>query len=114
MGDFHENIKQWVLLDNELIEIRAKSKEMRERKNNLTENLYNHAEQNNLDTSTIQISDSILKFQQIKQTSPLTFKLLCECLNDCLGDDDKVNNIIKYIKSKREEKVSYVIKRTFT
>jgi len=113
MSDFHENIKQWVLLDNQLVEMRNKSKEMRERKNNLTDNLYNHAEQNNLETATIQISDGILKFQQLKQTSPLTFRFLEECLNDCLGDEEKVKNIIKYVKSKRCEKISYIIKRTY-
>jgi hypothetical protein len=113
MGDFHENIKQWVLLDNQLTEIRNKSREMREKKNILTNRLYNHAEQNNLETATIQISDGILKFQQSKQTSPLTFRFLEECLNDCLGDEDKVKNIIKYVKSKREEKISYIVKRTY-
>ena len=113
MNDFHENIKEWVLLDNELTAVRNKSREMRERKNNLTNNLYTHAEKNNLDTATIQISDGILKFQQFKQTSPLTFKFLEECLNDCLGDEEKVKSIIKYIKSKREAKISYIIKRTY-
>ena len=68
MSDFNENIKKWVLLDNELSIMRNKSREMRERKNNLTNNLYTYAEQNNLDTATIQISDGILKFQQLKQT----------------------------------------------
>jgi len=113
MSEFHENIKQWVLLDNELTDMRNKSKEMRERKNNLTNSLYNYAEQNNLDTATIQISDGILKFQQIKQTSPPTFKFIEECLNDCLDNEEKVKNIIKYIKSKREEKISYVVKRSY-
>jgi hypothetical protein len=113
MSDFNENIKKWVLLDNELSIMRNKSREMRERKNNLTNNLYTYAEQNNLDTATIQISDGILKFQQLKQTSPLTFRFLEECLNDCLGDEERVKSILKYIKSKREEKISYIVKRTY-
>tara|TARA_B110001450_G_C17383854_1_gene384825 strand:+ start:114 stop:458 length:345 start_codon:yes stop_codon:yes gene_type:complete len=113
MSEFRENIKQWVLLDNDLTAMRNKSREMREEKNNLTDCLYAHAEQNNLDTATIQISDGILKFQQFKQKSPLTFRFLEECLNDCLGDDEQVKSIIKYIKTKREEKISYIVKRTY-
>jgi hypothetical protein len=112
MDEFHENIKKWVLLDNDLTAIRNKSKEMRTRKTNLTNNLYTHAELNNLDTATIQISDGTLKFQQTKQMSPLTFRYLEECLNNCL-DEDKVKQIITYIKAKREEKISYSIKRTY-
>jgi len=113
MNDFHENIKQWVLLDNDLTSIRNKTREMRERKKNLTCSLYTHAEQNNLDTATIQISDGILKFQQFKQKSPLTFRFIEECLNDCLGNEEQIKGIIKYIKSKREEKISYIVKRTY-
>tara|TARA_B100000795_G_scaffold64530_1_gene43617 strand:+ start:8 stop:352 length:345 start_codon:yes stop_codon:yes gene_type:complete len=112
MNDFHENIKRWVLLDNDLTEIRNKSKEIRNEKQELTTNLYTHAENNNLDTAIIEISDGILKFQQMKQKLPLSFKFLEDCLNDCL-DEEKVKHIIKYIKEKREEKISYIIKRIY-
>lgn len=114
MTDFHENIKKWVRLDNELTVLRKKTKEFRDVKNDLTHNLYTYAEKNDLDNATIEISNGTLKFQQLKQTSPLTFKLLEECLSDCIGDEEKVKHIIKYVKEKRQDKTSYIIKRSYT
>lgn len=113
MSEFHENIKKWVIIDNQLSSLRLKSKELRDNRNELTNNLYTYAEQNNLDNATIEISNGNLKFQQQKQTSPLTFKFLEDCLNNCLSNEEQVKNIIKYIKNKREEKISYIIKRTY-
>jgi hypothetical protein len=113
MSEFHENIKKWVLIDNQISSLRSKSKELRENKCKLTNDLYTYAEQHNLDNATIEISNGNLKFQQQKQTSPLTFKFLEDCLNNCLNSEEQVKQIIKYVKNKREDKFTYIIKRTY-
>ena len=44
---------------------------------------------------------------------PLTFKLIKEALDECIGNEEHVKAIIKVIKNKRETKYSYDIKRTY-
>tara|TARA_B100000900_G_C20480524_1_gene675235 strand:- start:719 stop:1072 length:354 start_codon:yes stop_codon:yes gene_type:complete len=111
--NFQQNIISWVKLDNKITTLRNEMRELRSEKNALTEEIYTIAEQNNYDRSTIEISDGKLRFQQVKQTNPLTFKFLEKCLHECLDNEETVTSIIKYIKSKRESKYSYEIRRTY-
>lgn len=112
MSDFFQNkIKDWVTCDNHLNKLKQQSKILRDKKNNLNNEIMNYVHENNLDDSIIEISDGTLKFQKTNYSSPLTFKFLETCLNDCISNEDQVKKIIKYIKQKREIKVSYDIKR---
>ena len=61
----------------------------------------------------IQISDGLLKFQNNKVTSPLTFKFLKQCLSECIENEEKVEQLINYIKEKREVKYVPDIKRLY-
>ena len=111
--DLSEYIKEWVNYDNQIKLHSNKMKELRVRKNQLTESIFDYAEQNNLQNAVIEISDGKLKFQNIKQTSPLNFRFLEQCLNECIGNEQHVKDIIKYIKQKRETKYSNEIKRSY-
>jgi len=64
--------------------------------------------------STIQISDGKLKFVQLKETQPLTFKYLETCLKEIIKNEEQVNKIVDYIKNKREVKYVADIKRFYT
>lgn len=112
--ELSETIQEWVLYDNQLKTYSGKVKELRAKRNNLTESIFDIAQQNNLQNAIIEISDGKLKFQNIKQTSPLNFKFLKQCLTDCISDEDSVKNIIEYIKQKREIKYINDIKRSYT
>jgi len=112
MSDFFQNkIKEWVTCDNHLNQLKLQSKQLRNTKNDLNNEIMNYVHENNLDDSIIEISDGTLKFQKTNYSSPLTFKFLEVCLNDCISNEEQVKKIIKYIKQKREIKVSYDIKR---
>ena len=113
METFQENIKKWVSLDNRHNTMKNEIKTIRTEKNDLRDIIYSFAEQNNLEHATIELSDGHLKLQQNKYSSPLTFKFLQTCLNDCIGDEERVKQIIKYIKEKREVTETYDIRRTF-
>jgi ferritin len=63
--------------------------------------------------STIQISDGKLKFVQLKETQPLTFKYLETCLKEIIKNEEQVNKIVDYIKNKREVKYVADIKRFY-
>lgn len=111
---FEENVRQWVMIDNQIKQYSAHIKGLRQEKNNLTSNIITHAVDNNMSHSTIQITDGSLKFQNTKVTSPLTFKFITECLNDCIDDPNQVKVLIDYIKKKREVKYVPDVKRSYT
>jgi len=114
MSEFLQHkIKEWVTCDNKLNLLKQQNKITRENKHILTSEIFNYVQENNLDNSVIEISDGTLKFQQINHSSPLTFKLLETCLNECISNEEQVKKIINYIKCKREIKTNYEIKRKF-
>ena len=111
---FQKNIQDWVTIDNKIKTLNSQVKELRGNRNSLTNNIFTYAESNNLENAVIQISDGKLKFQNVKQTSPLTFKLVKEVLDECIKNDEHVKVIINAIKNKRESKFSYDIKRSYS
>ena len=111
--EFEKNIKEWVALDNQEKKLKERVKEIRSTKNSISDKILIYTEENNLAHATIQISDGKLKFQNNKITSPLTFKFLEKCLNECIEDENQVKMIIKYIKSNREFKYNSDIKRSY-
>jgi hypothetical protein len=113
MENFQTNIKKWVSLDSKLKTLNEQTKEIRNERNDLVNNIFEFVEDNNLSTSTIKISDGKLKFSQNKQTAPITLGFLEECLTEIFHDEEKVSQIMNYIKDKREVKVVPDIKRYY-
>jgi hypothetical protein len=113
MENFQGDIKKWVSLDTQLKALNDKVKEVRSERNVLADNILNFADDNNLSTSTIKISDGKLKFAQTKQTAPISLGFLETCLTEIIGDEEKVDHIMNYIKDKREVKVITDIKRYY-
>ena len=106
---FEQQIQQWVAIDNQLKTLTDKVKELREQKNALHTIITEETEVG----STIQISDGKLKFVQLKETQPLTFKYLETCLKEIIKNEEQVNKIVDYIKNKREVKYVADIKRFY-
>jgi len=71
---FDNQIQQWVSIDNQIKLLNEKMKDLRNKKNELSNNITNYAESNNLSNSTIEIGDGKLKFINTKQTEPRTLK----------------------------------------
>ena len=67
---FKENIKQWVTLDNELRILNEHVKELRDKRNSINEDIIRYVETNQLNASTIQLSDGSLKFAKQKIYAP--------------------------------------------
>ena len=110
---FQKNIQDWVTVDNQIKTLNQEIKELRGNRNSLTNNIFTYAESNNLENAVIQITDGKLKFQNLKQTAPISFKLVKEVLNECIDNEEHVEAIITAIKNKRESKYTYDIKRTY-
>jgi|TARA_Y100000588_G_C14092536_1_gene855149 hypothetical protein len=112
--DFTNEIKDWVAVDNKVRLYNEKIKELRQERTQIAENILSYANTNNLGNAVIEISDGKLKFNQSKVTSPLTFKFIKSCLNDCIQNQRDVDKIIDYIKEKRDFYYVKEIKRLYS
>ena len=110
---FEDNVRKWATLDTKLSDINNAAKELRNERNEVEESILRHVEMNSLNNATIRLSDSRLRFVDSKINPPLTFKFIRSCLNEIIEDPEEVDEIIGYIKDKREPKTSLGIKRFF-
>jgi uncharacterized coiled-coil DUF342 family protein len=108
---FEENIKQWVLLDNQLKILNEKAKEIREKRSSVNENIQTIVQKNNLLNKSVQISDGNLKFVSTRVPAPLTYKYLETSLGEIIKNETQVKQIINYLKQNREIKLVSEIKR---
>jgi len=111
--EFKEQIQQWVTIDNQLKIIGERMKELRDKKNEITDQINAYIETSELSNSVVKINDGQLKFIKVKETQPLTFKYLETCLSEIIKNEEQVKKIIEYVKNKRE--ITYVseIKRSY-
>ncbi len=109
---FEEQIRKWASLDTKIAEINSTSKALRQERSNVEQSILRHVEDNALNNATIKLSDSRLQFVNSKTNPPLTYKFLKECLQDIM-DEQEANEVITYIRDKREPKTNFAIKRFF-
>ena len=111
---FEQNIQYWVSIDNQIKTLSEQMKELRDKKNVITEKINTHVETSKLENVSVKISDGQLKFVKVKDTQQLTFKYLETCLVEIIKNEEQVKKIIEYIKNKRE--VTYIpeIKRLYS
>ena len=84
---FEEDIKKWVYYDNKSKELNEQIKLNRNTKNDLTQKIINHVDENpSLQDAVVKISDGRLKFSQNKQTAPITLAFLESCLSDIIQE----------------------------
>lgn len=111
--DFIKKVKQWVLIDNEIKNYNDKLKHLRTSRRDLSEHIIHHANRNKLTQSIINISDGQLAFVETKVPTYLTLTHVETSLEQCLGDKDLIEHIMKVIKDTRYSKVVPDIKRTY-
>lgn len=110
---FIENVKQWVILDNQLKIVNEKTKLMRERKHILNQEICNFAIQKKIDDKHIEISDGTLKFFKRKEYKPITYSFLEKKLYEIIPNREQVDYIINYLKNNREISIHDDIRRNY-
>ena len=113
MSSFENQIQQWVSLDNQLKKINEQTKELRDKRNKLYENISDYASEHNISNSTIQISDGKLRFVNTKVPEPLTFKYLEKTLSEVIKNESQIKIIVNHLKEKRSIKVVSELKRYY-
>jgi len=100
------------MIDSQLKIITEKTKQLRDMKTKLTENIIEYI-QRNKKPDKIEITDGELKFYDKKEYPPLTFTYVEKCLDEIISNKDHVKYIIEYIKTHREIKTSLDVKRIY-
>lgn len=109
--NFEQQLQQWVDIDDQLQILQEKTKELRQKKNLISEKINEHLESKQMQNITVKIGDGRLRFVKVKETQQLTFKYLETCLSEIIKNDDQVNKIIEYVKNNRQTKYVPDIKR---
>jgi hypothetical protein len=104
------NIKDWIKIDNELIQLKAEIKDKTNKKKGLTENLVTIMKSNNIDC--FDIKDGSLVYKKNKIKKPLSSKTLLSALKNCQKiESTDAEEIVKHIMDSREEQIKEIIKR---
>jgi hypothetical protein len=104
-------IQKWVIADSQLKVLGDKTRQIRDIKQQLTEDICKYAEDNNINKK-IQISDGELRIYEKKEYSTLSFSYLEDCLEKVIQNRDHIDYILQYIKDNREIETVLDIRRT--
>jgi hypothetical protein len=110
---FVENVKKWVICDQQLKLIKDKSDQIRDTKHALGVSICSYMTDNNISQNEIEITNGKLKVYEKKEYSPLTFSYIEQCLAKIIPEKSHVDYIIRYLKENREIKTTTDLKSTY-
>lgn len=108
---FEDNIKNWVVIDNQIKLCNDKIKALRDKKHEVADVLMTQAADGGLRDSVIQITDGKLRFTNTKVQSPLTFRYVEDTLASTIKDPKVCEVIMDRLKANRDVKVVHELKR---
>ena len=104
------NIKEWIKMDSEILELKSQIKDKNNKKKLLTENLVTVMKTNEIDCFDINGGALVYKTSKIKK--PINGKTLLAALQNFYKTDIKLaEEMTKHIMDSREEKIKETIKR---
>jgi len=104
------NIKEWIKIDNEMLQLQKEIKERRNRKKTLTDALMVTMKKNEIDCFDINGGSIVYKKNKIKK--PLNGKSLMAALQKYYETTpQRAEEVAKFVMENREEQVKEIIKR---
>lgn len=110
-NDFNDNVKKWLIVDNQIKKLNETAKMLRNNKSDLTHSICGYLETNNITDKSIKVANTQLKYCNRKDYSPLTFDYIEKCLYKIINKEEDVKYIIQYLKENREIKNVQDIRR---
>ena len=105
-----QNIKEWIKIDNEIVQLKTEIKERNNKKKSLTEGLVNVMKTNQIDCFDINDGELVYKKNKIKK--PINGKTLLSALQNYYKNEPKIaEELAKHIMDSREEQIKETIKR---
>lgn len=109
-NEFKKKVLSWVKLDDQLRELRVKSKEITKEKKEFEEYILNYLEQ--VDEKVVAIADGKLRRNVSKTKGPLKKANILKALVEITGDNVKANNMTDHILNSRPDVERVNLKRT--
>lgn len=109
--EFQHSIREWVSLDNKVKTMNDELKTLRAQRQELTSRIMTISETEGYGDPVINISDGKLKFASVRTIGSLTLGYVKSCLEACIDDNERVNEIMEYIKENRPVKEVRDIRR---
>ena len=104
------NIKEWIKMDNEILELKTQIKDKNNKKKLLTQDLVTVMKTNQIDCFDINGGALVYKTSKVKK--PINGKLLLSALQNYYKSDIKLaEEMTKHIMDSREELIKETIKR---
>jgi len=111
-SQFTNGMKQWIQMDMKIAELFKSIREIREKKKAVEEQLVNYMASNELTNTSIKLLNQKVSYTQETSYSSLSFKFLESVLLEYFkNDQDKVDEIILFIRDRRSKKMSTGLKR---
>ena len=111
-SQFTNGMKQWIQMDMKIAELFKSIREIREKKKAVEEQLVNYMASNELTNTSIKLLNQKVSYTQETSYSSLSFKFLESVLLEYFkNDQDKVDEIILFIRDRRSKKMSIGLKR---
>lgn len=105
-----ETVKEWILVDNQMIELQKKLKVMRQEKKELSNILVDIMRNNEIDA--FDVNDGKLIYSERKVKTSMSKKHILKTLGEFFKDDvEKATEVTELLLNSREEKQSETIKR---
>ncbi len=96
------SIKEWVRLDNKHSELNNELKQLRDKKNECSNDIINFFELKDIENPTINITGGKINLVDQKISNPLSYKFLEDCFKEYFeNNDEKCEELLNFIKSKR-------------
>lgn len=108
-----ENIKKWVVLDNQHKRLNEQVKELKEEKNYLSCNIITNFSDKNIKSPIIKISDGKLNLIETQHANVISFKFLLDCFKEYFDDVIEANKLLNFVKNKRTYTNISSIKRIY-
>ena len=109
-SDFKQKVLKWLAMDDEIREMRAKSKELTKQKKEHEEFILSFLE--NVGEKELAVSDGKLRRNVSKSKKPISKEWIQKSLNDLIQDKTKATTITDHIINNRETVERVNLKRT--
>jgi hypothetical protein len=115
MSELQTKIKEWLKLDNEIIFLNVEMREKRENRKAINDEILRHLTKTNTPKIHVKLSDGYITNTTSKSYDVLTYGLLKKSFLEYFdGDESQTNELLQFIKSKREFQTVSELKRIKT
>jgi hypothetical protein len=107
--EFKKNVKEWLLLDDDIITLQNAIKDRKIKKNELTPRILEFMEK--YEINDLNTNNGKIKFTKSLQTKPLNKQFLISKLGDFFKDFSKGEKIASFILENRDKEEKFKLRR---